>query len=306
MNLIEGISHTFRSVQSRLKGFPRKKVLVLEGGGMRGIFTVGVLQAFTERGYAPWRLIIGASAGALSGVVYAAGQIHMARDAFFTELLSGRFIQMTNIFRPEKHILNLDWMVDHITGGDEPLNIRRLKTMACPVLMSVTRFSRDFPPDTLYLNTKNDSIPQALKATAAIPFFYRGFVEYRNDRLFDGGVLDAIPFKKALSMGYDERDLLVVLTRPKAYRKESESFWIKMLYESYYKDPQYRFLLSALENHFGEYNRLLDDLENNYNIDIIYPPDNFKVNRLTRSEEKIVDGFEQGIAAAKAYLKRKS
>ena len=37
--------------------FPGKKVLILEGGGMRGIFLVGVLQAFTDRDYFPWKLI---------------------------------------------------------------------------------------------------------------------------------------------------------------------------------------------------------------------------------------------------------
>ncbi len=31
--------------------FPEKKVLILEGGGMRGIFPTGVLQAFTDRNF---------------------------------------------------------------------------------------------------------------------------------------------------------------------------------------------------------------------------------------------------------------
>ena len=96
----------------RVSPFPQKKVLVLEGGGMRGIFLTGVLQAFTDRAYFPWKLIIGSSAGALTGTAYAASQIHLARDAFFTELLTGEFIKISNIVRLEKHILNLDWMID--------------------------------------------------------------------------------------------------------------------------------------------------------------------------------------------------
>ena len=304
MDLVSRLFHHYRFLKTRLKGFPKKKVLVLEGGGMRGIFLVGVLQAFSERHYYPWRGIIGTSAGALIGAAYAADQIYLARDAFFSELLSAQFIRMTNIFRPEKHIMNLDWMVDNVIDGEEPLNNRRLRTTASPVLMVATRFFRDAPPVPVYLNSKTEYIPQALKASAAIPFFYRNFVPYRNDMLMDGGITDPIPYRKAVQIGFADSEILVVTTRPKGYRKVRESYWVKMMFESYYKDPQYRHLLSALEDQYQNYNRLLDDLELNHDIDVIYPPEDFKVKRLTRSEEKILEGFEQGVTAAKRYLYR--
>ena len=56
-----------RNLKRTGQTFPAKKALVIEGGGMRGIFLTGVLQAFTDRGYFPWKLIIGSSAGALTG-----------------------------------------------------------------------------------------------------------------------------------------------------------------------------------------------------------------------------------------------
>ena len=82
MNLKNIISSIYRAKTDK-DSYPKKKVLVLEGGGMRGIFLTGVLQSFTDRQYFPWDLIIGSSAGALTGTAYAAGQIHLARDAFF-------------------------------------------------------------------------------------------------------------------------------------------------------------------------------------------------------------------------------
>ena len=303
MTPLSRLSYIHRSIFNRIKGYPKKKVLVLEGGGMRGIFLTGLLQAFTDRGYCPWQLIVGSSAGALTGTAYAAGQIHLARDAFFNELLTGQFIRMSNIFRPEKHILNLDWMVETIIKGDEPLNLKKLRRTACPVFITATRVNEDRSPETIYLNTKHDNIPVALKATAAIPFLYRGFVEYSDSLLLDGALLDPIPYLKALSLGYKEKDILIVLTRKKGYRKRKESFWINALYESYYKDEHHRFFLEALNDRFKQYNYLLDDIETNHpDIDVIYPPADFKVNRLTRNEEKILKGFEQGVAAAKEYL----
>jgi len=280
----------------------KKKVLVLEGGGMRGIFTTGVLQAFSDRGYFPWELIIGTSAGAITGVAYAASQIHRARDAYFTELLQGQFINISNILRPEKHILNLDWMVDNIIKGDEPLDLASLAN-ACPVLITATDCRPNTPPQRVYLDSRQDDVPTALKATSAIPFLYKGFVEYKNYRFLDGSVLDPVPYLKALSLGYREDEILVVLTREKGYRKSEESFWIKSIFKYYYKDPKFRFLIEAMKNRFLDYNQIVDDLENKYSaIDVIYPPKEFNVDRLSKDERIILSGFNQGVSAGKSYF----
>jgi predicted patatin/cPLA2 family phospholipase len=284
--------------------FPPKKVLVLEGGGMRGIFLVGVLQAFAERGYFPWKLVIGSSAGALTASAYIAGQIYLARDAFFTKLLSNKFIHYSNIFKQDKHILDLDWMIDTIINGREKLDIIKLK-QSCPLLITATAVHEDSPPETIFLDSKTDDPLVALKATAALPYLYRGFVRYKEQLLLDGGLLAPMPYQKALSLGYREEDILVVLTRPKGYRKKEESFWIKTIYELYYKDPKYTPLVESLLSRHEIYNQLLDDLENKFKgIDIIYPPEDFEVKRLTRDEKKILAGFEQGISAAVTYLKQ--
>jgi len=295
----------FRFLQNRFfppKKYPRKRALVLEGGGMRGVFLVGVLQALTDRGYFPWKFIAGTSAGALIGTAYAAGQIHLARDAFFTELLSGEFIRKWNILKPEEHILNLDWMVETIINGSESLDYRRLKK-SCPVIITATNCPPDTPPETIYLSSRRDDVATALKATAAIPFLYRGFVSYRDYALLDGAVLDPIPYHQALARGFAETDILVVTTRPRGYRKEAQSFWAKKIYEYYYKDPAHQFLLAALEDYHQVYNRRLDELEENHAaIQVIYPPEDFRVNRLTTDTDKILAGFNQGVAAARSFL----
>lgn len=280
---------------------PRKKVLVLEGGGMRGIFLTGVLQSFSERNYFPWKLLIGSSAGALTGTTYTANQIYLARDAFFTKLLTGKFIHLKNILSHEKHILDLDWMIDTIIKGNEPLDVKYLKKR-WPVLITAADCCENEHPHTVYLNSKKDDIYTALKATAAIPYLYKGFVEYQGHQLLDGGLLDPIPYKKAIELGFKAKDILVVLTRKKGYRKKEESFWIRAIYNSYYKDPKFAHLVESMHNRYKEYNNILDELESIEDIDIIYPPHDFDVERLTQDEKKIMAGFEQGIHAANVYL----
>jgi predicted patatin/cPLA2 family phospholipase len=286
--------------------FPKKKVLVLEGGGMRGVFLTGVLQSFSDRGYFPWKMVIGSSSGAMIGVSYASNQIHIARDAYFDKLLKGNFIQLRNILKQKRHIINIDWFVDSVMEGDEAIDVKKLRKK-CPVLITVTDCREYRPPETVYLNSKYDDVRISLKATAAIPYLYRGFVNYKNLNLLDGGVLDPVPYRKALSMGFKEKDILVVLTREKGYRKKKESFWIKALYENYYRDREYHPLVAALENRYLKYNSILDDLEEKHTgIDVIYPPHEFKVDRLTKDEKRILDGFEFGIRAGIDFLKSKT
>ncbi len=272
---------------------------------MRGIFLVGVLQAFAERGYFPWKLAIGSSAGALTAAAYMAGQIYLARDAFFTRLLSNEFIHYSNIFKQDRHILDLDWMIDTIINSREKLDIKKLR-QSCPLLITATVIHEDLPPKTIFLDSKTDDPLTALKATAALPYLYRGFVRYKDQLLLDGGLLAPVPYQKALSLGYREEDILVILTRPKGYRKKKESFWTRTLYEHYYKDPKYTPLVESLLSRHESYNQILHELENKYKgIEIIYPPGDFEVKRLTRDEKKILAGFEQGITAAITYLNSK-
>ena len=255
----------------------------------------------SDRRYFPWRLIIGSSAGALTGTAYAAHQIHIARDAFFNELLSGSFIKLSNLLHQDKHVLNLDWMIRTIIQGSEPLDVRALRK-SCPVLITATDCRPDNLPRTIYLDSRRDDPATALKATAAIPFLYRGFVEYGHYRFLDGGLLDPIPFRKALSMGFRENEIVVIVTRKRGYRKKEESFWIKALYESYYRQNEFRFLIEAIKNRFVQYNRDLDDLETRYTgIDVLYPPEGFRVDRLTRDPGKILEGFGHGIREGKRY-----
>ncbi|HPI15858.1 MAG TPA: hypothetical protein PL135_14725, partial [Spirochaetota bacterium] len=99
-------------------------------------------------------------------------------------------------------------------------------------------------------------------------------------------------------------EIAVVVTRHRGYRKKEESFWVKSLYESYYRDHRYRFLVEAMGSRFLLYNRALDDLERRHRgIDVIYPPDDFRVDRLTRDGKRIMEGFAQGAIAGREYLR---
>ena len=53
---------------------PGKTALVVEGGGMRGIFAAGILHAFGKENFDPFDLYIGVSAGGCHLASHLAGQ----------------------------------------------------------------------------------------------------------------------------------------------------------------------------------------------------------------------------------------
>ncbi len=282
----------------------KRKALIIEGGGMRGIFIVGVLQAFADRNYFPWKIIAGSSAGALTGTAYAAKQIHIARDIFFTKLISDDFIKYSHILKKDKHIMDLDWLITDVLEGNEPLDLKKLRK-SVPVIITGTDIPEQGDVQTVYFSSRNDDMKKVLTATAALPYLYRGFVNYKDYNLLDGALLDPLPYDYIKSKGYKDKDITIILTRQKGYRKKGESFWISSIYENYYKDAKYKKFLEILDNRFVRYNNFLNDLENNHpDLKIIYPPQDFKVNRLSQDMESLMKGFQDGIKSGKKYLRK--
>ncbi len=301
--------HNRAGTAGRLKGNlaalfrrkPKQKVLVVEGGGMRAIFAIGVLQAFHDAGFFPWKLILGTSAGAMAAVAYAARKIQVVRDAMFMHLLSGEFITVSNLLRPSRHVIDLDGIIECIFEAGDSFQPALKKS--CPVLISATCFYDDRPPGVLFLNSRNDDLRAALKSTSALPVLYKEFVHYKGHQLLDGGIVAPVPYPKAVELGFREKDIVVITTRKKGYRKKTVSFSERIIYETFFKDDQYRFLLKALYERPAAYNSALDDLEQNHvDIRVIYPPADFSVERLTKEAGKTMAGFVQGVQAGNRFL----
>ncbi len=69
-------------------------VLVLEGGGIRGMFTSGVLDVLMERGVSDFDTVWGISAGAMNAISYLSRQI-------------GRSIRENLAFRDDNRFMSL-------------------------------------------------------------------------------------------------------------------------------------------------------------------------------------------------------
>ncbi|WP_240919651.1 patatin family protein [Oceanimonas sp. MB9] len=183
--------------------------LICEGGGQRGIFTAGVLDAFMAADFDPFDLFIGSSAGAQNLSAYVCYSRGFAREVITDYTTRADFFRPLHFARGGD-LVDLDWYFE-VLRHELPLDVvtgrRRLGERE--LLFCSTR-ARDHVPH--YFHPADTDWLLGLKASSAIPLFYRAGVEWRGERYLDGGVADAIPVCEAWRRGAGV--LVVIRTHP--------------------------------------------------------------------------------------------
>lgn len=184
--------------------------IVAEGGGQRGIYTAGVLDAFLSAGFNPFEFAVGASAGAQNLSSYFISLPGYAKRAI-AELSSAPSFMVPYRWLGKRSVMDLDMYFSRITddpayrfpcGEIDRLAGRRL------VLVATSRANLT----ATYLEPDSNNLLMYMKASSAIPFLYKGGVPVEDEILVDGGVADPLPVKKACALG--ARRVLVIRTVP--------------------------------------------------------------------------------------------
>lgn len=186
--------------------------LVLEGGGMRGAYTSGVLEALLQHGI-EFPVVYGISAGACNALSYISKQKGRNYDIFYNYITDKRYISVENLNKTGS-LFGFDFIFgelfhkllpfDYKTFFDSPVN---LKVGATDLKAGKTIF---FNKDEL------DEDFTAVKASSSLPFL-ANIVSYRGYELLDGGCAMPIPLERSIQDG--NRLNVVVLTRDISYRK---------------------------------------------------------------------------------------
>ena len=268
-----------------------KSALVVEGGAMRGIFAAGVLDHFLDTEYRSFDFCIGVSAGSTNLAAWLANQYGRSHRVITDYSCRKQFIDLPRFIRGG-HWLDIDWLWD-VTIDEIPIDGWELEQQPIPLYVVTTNVNNGEPH---YIQATEQNLNQLLKASCAVPLAYRHYPELDGYQMTDGGVADSIPVIKAYEMG--ARDITVVLSRPKGYRKKApRSAWLvkKLLHDK----PN---LAQAMMQRADSYNSAIDFIYNppeDCQVKVITPPDNFEVGRVTTDSRKLQQGYEQGIQAAK-------
>lgn len=271
--------------------------LVLEGGGMRGVYTAGVLEYFLEKQlFFPY--IIGVSAGACNGASYVSRQTGRNRQVTIDYVKHRDYISYRNLFL-KKELFGMDFIFNKIPTELVPFDFDTFNSAAEKFLVGTTDCITGEP---VYFE-KNDvtqDILKIIRASSTLPFMATA-IEHQGKILMDGGIADPIPIKKAQVDGVQKN--VLILTKPKGYRKKKSSFsWLP-----HYVYKEFKGLNKALETRYKLYNETLDyieELESKNKVYVIRPSRNLKVGRVERNPEKLTQLYEVGYEDAKKDYER--
>ncbi len=266
----------------------QKVGLVLEGGGMRGMYTAGVLDVFLQENIWP-DAVIGVSAGAIHGCSYMSGQLGRSVRYNLKYINDKRYMSLRSLITTGD-IFNVNFCYDKIPNELSVFDYDTFKKNAENIPFYVTCSNvdtgkpeyircRDFRYDMDYM-----------RASASLPIVSR-MVKVNEKKLLDGGTTDSIPVKFFEGIGYKKN--IVVLTRPEGYvKKESSSIHIlKLLYRKY---PAY---LEACEKRPKLYNETVEYIEQQQkdgNIIVIRPSRKVKIARTEKDTEKLKYMYKLG------------
>ncbi len=262
-----------------------KTGLVLEGGGVRGIYTAGVLDVFMERGL-DFDGVIGVSAGAIHGVSYLSGQMGRSIRYYRKYLKDPRFFSLQSWIRTGD-IAGADFCYRELPEKLDVYDNEAFMKRQTPFYAVLTNVITG-KPEYIRLTDMNAQIDY-IRASASLPYFSK-IVEVNGAKYLDGGVSDAIPICTFRSMGYEKN--VVVLTREKGYRKQAGSaFPPKLCYSAY---PRFR---DALIGRHEAYNRALDEIDSlkqTGSVFVIQPDTPLRVKRLEKNVNRMNEAYERG------------
>jgi len=270
--------------------------LVVEGGGMRGVFSTGLLDGFLEREFDPFNLCIGVSAGATSIAAYLAGMQGRNRKIYTEFSVCPEFVNLWRFLRGG-HLMDLDWMWGQ-TISRMRLDLDRIYSRRRPFLVGMTDVRTGAP---VYRVTSADDLEQVLKASSALPVIYRGFPLVDGRPMTDGGLSDPIPVAEAIRRG--AKRLMVVRSRPHGHRSRPDATSLF----AYWFLRNYPALQSAMKSHDRIYNdavTLINRPPDGVSITEISPPESFRPGRFTRDVRTLIEGYDQGRAMAGQAIAR--
>lgn len=265
----------------------KNSCIVLEGGGLRGAFTSGVLEYLLEKDI-NFDRVVGVSAGACVGASYLSKQKGRNRKVNVEYPSDKRYMGLRHLVTSGSYF-NMKFVFEEIPGKLVPFDEQAFYMNPAEFDIITTSLSTGKSVVITKKELSAIGIDKALVASSSIPILSQPAVI--NDQLFfDGGVADSIPVKYALSK---HQKAVVILTRPRGYRKNQTNsrLWLNFAFR---KHP--KFLETILKRN-EEYNRTLElceQMEKEGRLFILAPSPEFSIGRTEQNYEKRLALYNHG------------
>lgn len=260
--------------------------LVLEGGGMRGLYTAGILDFFLEKGV-QFSSVYGVSAGACHMASYMSNQRGRAYRVGVNYLKDKDYCSFSSLIRTGD-MFGVDMCYHRIPEELDPFDYEafdKYPGKGYAVATDVMSGKAEY----MELKDLKNNI-DIIRASASLPLVSRN-VRIAGREYLDGGLSDSIPIVKSIKDGNKKN--IIVLTRPIGYRKKPASN-IALLKAKYKNNPG---VVKAMVRRHIVYNktlRYIDKLECEGKAIVFRPEPIIKIDRIEKDQKKLKVLYLQG------------
>lgn len=265
--------------------------LVLEGGGMRGLYTAGVIDIMLDHSFEP-DVVCGTSAGVTFGVNLLSKQ--RGRVLRYNKRFVGdrRYISLHS-WLTTGNMINKDFAYGLLPRELDPFDDETFMASKTAFYATITNIQTG-QAEYVRLHSTWEQM-DVIRASASLPIISRP-VEWNGQKYLDGGLADNIPLGKCLELGCDK--VIIVLTRPLGYvRKESLTAITRLCY------PSYKNLHRTVQNRNENYNnriKQIEELEREGKVFVLRPSEDITVSRLEKDPVRLEQVYELGLKDAAA------
>jgi predicted patatin/cPLA2 family phospholipase len=272
----------------------RNTGLVLEGGGMRGVFTSGVLDAFMKHDlYFPY--VVAVSAGACNGLSYMSRQPRRARYSNIDMLRKYDYISLKRLLT-QGSIFDPNILYERFPNEIVPFDYETYRKNPAVYEMVTTNC---LTGRAEYLTEKTDPkrLTAIVKASSSLPYVAQ-ITEVDGVPMLDGGIVDSIPVVRAIDKGYSPN--VVILTRNRGFRSSEPDIKVPKLFYGEY--PRLRVALSRRVEEYNKQLELIERMEDWGEVICIRPERPMEVDRLCRDVEKLEALYEEGFMLGEQFI----
>ena len=273
----------------------QKTGLILEGGGMRGIFTAGILDELMEQRIT-FPCAVGVSAGAAFGCNFKSGQIgrvlrynlRFCRDPRYCGIRS--LLLTGDLFGASFCYRDIPDRLDVFDRNAYEYNPMRFYVVCTDLLTGQAVYHLCDRAD------KDDF--EWIRGSSSMPLVSRP-VRVGGRVLLDGGIADSIPLRFAMEQGYERN--VVILTQPRSYVKRKN----RLLPLFRLGLRHYPLTVRAIEDRphvYNESRELVFEQERQGNAFVFCPEDPLPIGRVEHDPEIILTVYLMGRQQARERI----
>ena len=269
-----------------------KTGLVLEGGGMRGLFTAGVLDVMMERDIKVDG-IVGVSAGACFGCNYISKQPGRILRYNINMKNEPRYMGMRNLLRTG-NLMDGEFAYHTLPDVLDPFDKETFNKSNVEYHVVCTDVLTGDPVYKHLTAPVNYEFMEWLRASSSLPLVSKP-VKVGGRLMLDGGMADSIPLKYFQKQGFEQN--IVILTQPLGFTKKRTN--LMPLFRTFMR--KYPAIIEVMNRRHIMYNSQLEYLaqeEKAGRITIIAPNDTLPIGRTEQNVEKMKIVYQMGREAA--------